>query len=119
MKNGLIGFLHFRCSAKYPIPGYRIQSLCVAESEKPCCNTKNGTCGNTAEHCKCSECTDFRDFKSAELLQWVTKNADCGIRNITTNEACNFFNKFKINLTFIGKVQILFLVRRKNYEKPP
>ena len=96
-----------RCSAKYPIPGYRVQSHCNPESDKPCCNTKDGTCGISEYHCNCTECTDFRDFKSAELLDWVTEDVDCRIRNITTEEACEFFNKHGIKLTFMGRSYFL------------
>ena len=92
-----------RCTGKYPIPGYRIQSLCNPESDKPCCNTKDGTCGISEYYCNCTECTDFRDFRSTELLDWVTEDVGCRIRNITTKEACEFFNKHGIKLTFIGK----------------
>lgn len=109
----LCTYEYFRCSGKYPIPGYRIQSLCDPESSKPCCNTNDGACGITDHYCKCPECTDFREFRSTELLEWVTENDGCQIRNITTKEACEFFNQYNIQLTFIGEIVLYNIYERR------
>ena len=35
---------------------------CNPGSADPCCNLNNGWCGNTAGHCTCTRCLDFRIF---------------------------------------------------------
>eukprot|EP00794_Sanderia_malayensis_P000217 gene217-832_t len=91
-----------RCGKGYPLPGYRIQSLCNPDGPAPCCDTKTGECGISERHCKCPECTDLRDFKSAELVDWLPVNEACALKNFTKNQACDFMNKNNIRLAFIG-----------------
>ena len=48
-----------RCGVSYPLPdGY--PSQCNPFGIYPCCNDKNGRCGNKPKHCTCKNCVDFR-----------------------------------------------------------
>ena len=52
-----------KCGSHYPLyDGSAAQ--CDPDGERPCCSDKSrGECGNTAEHCTCENCTDYRDME--------------------------------------------------------
>eukprot|EP00112_Aurelia_sp_Birch-Aquarium-sp1_P017216 Seg397.30 transcript_id=Seg397.30/GoldUCD/mRNA.D3Y31 product="Acetyl-CoA acetyltransferase" protein_id=Seg397.30/GoldUCD/D3Y31 len=99
-----------RCGKQYPIPGYRIQSLCDPDGENPCCNAGTGECGISVAHCNCSQCTDLREMKSADLMEWQTEKPECGIKNFSKNEVCDFLNKYNFKITFMGDSLIRHMI---------
>ena len=96
-------YFSLRCGKKYPIPGYRIQSLCDPDGENPCCNAGTGECGISTKHCNCSQCTDLREMNSADFMEWQTDKPECGIKNFSKNEVCDFLNKHNLKITFMGE----------------
>ena len=49
-----------RCGRFYPLPDGK-PTQCDPDGDKPCCDSKGyGECGNTAEHCSCRDCTDYK-----------------------------------------------------------
>ncbi|XP_019641419.1 PREDICTED: uncharacterized protein LOC109482960 [Branchiostoma belcheri] len=50
-----------RCGSSYPAPGAN-PGQCNPDSNHPCCSS-GGWCGNTAAHCTCSGCIDYRPKK--------------------------------------------------------
>ena len=52
-----------KCGDGYPLPNGSA-AQCDPEGENPCCSDGwDGECGNTAEHCSCSSCTDYKFVK--------------------------------------------------------
>ena len=53
--------VHFGPPTEYytPYPG-----MCDHRSWAPCCNKGSGYCGNTTDHCDCSNCIDYRKKQS-------------------------------------------------------
>jgi hypothetical protein len=50
----------WRCGPDFPLPGNGEPSKCDPESDSLCCSD-SGWCGNTPDHCDCSECVNYRD----------------------------------------------------------
>ena len=50
-----------KCGRSYPLPN-GTAAQCDPDGENPCCSS-NGQCGNTAEHCSCIGCTDYKFAK--------------------------------------------------------
>ena len=49
-----------RCGRNNPLPD-GTHGQCDPDGDKPCCSSRwDGECGNTAEHCKCKDCTDYK-----------------------------------------------------------
>ena len=52
-----------KCGEYYPLPD-ATPGQCDPDGDKPCCgDSRYGECGNTAEHCSCYGCTDFKLLK--------------------------------------------------------
>ena len=62
-----------RCGEMYLLPDGS-SSQCDPDGEVPCCNEKTGQCGNSAEHCFCANCTDYKYLKdwneSGGTMNW-------------------------------------------------
>ena len=51
---------HGRCGTFYLLPD-NTPATCDPDGENPCCDEIDfGNCGNTADHCNCEQCTDYR-----------------------------------------------------------
>ena len=68
------------CGSGYPLPN-GTAAQCNPDGENPCCNGRYGECGNTAEHCSCWDCTDYKFVKlwreSGGTLMW-RNDGKCG-----------------------------------------
>lgn len=42
-------------------------------------------------------------MKSADLMEWQTDKPECGIKNFSKNEVCDFLNKYNFKITFMGE----------------
>ena len=52
-----------KCGSKIPLPD-GTAAECDPDGNSPCCDDDwNGKCGNTAEHCSCKKCKDFKLLK--------------------------------------------------------
>ena len=51
-----------KCGIDYPLPDGNATE-CNPDGWYPCCSSSKGECGNTADHCTCVGCTDYRDVK--------------------------------------------------------
>ena len=63
-----------RCGGLYHLPDHT-PSQCDPDGDKPCCSHGwRGECGNTAKHCFCKDCTNYRFLKRWEesngTLKW-------------------------------------------------
>ena len=70
------------CGIKYLLPD-GTPSQCDPDGNKPCCsNIWYGDCGNTAEHCSCSDCTNYtriyRDWEESGGTQKWRSDGKCG-----------------------------------------
>ena len=67
------------CGKYYPLPD-GTPGQCDPDGDKPCCD-RVGNCGNTADHCSCRECTDYKFLKQWEesngTVKW-TSDGKCG-----------------------------------------
>ena len=52
-----------RCGSKYPLPDGTAAECDPDSTWSHCCNEENGECGETADHCTCRGCIDYRDVK--------------------------------------------------------
>ena len=52
-----------KCGSRYPLRNVTV-AQCDPDGENPCCSSgRSGECGNTAEYCSCSSCTDYKFAK--------------------------------------------------------
>ena len=69
-----------KCGYGYRLPNDSI-SECDPDGGNPCCNsTWDGVCGNTADHCSCDRCTDYKFVKKwneAGKMKW-RPDGKCG-----------------------------------------
>ena len=70
-----------KCGSKIPLPD-GTSAQCDPDGDSPCCDDDfYGTCGNTAEHCSCDRCKDFKFLKDWEesggTLKW-RRDGRCG-----------------------------------------
>ena len=70
-----------KCGSGYPLPN-GTAAQCDPDGENPCCSNRwIGQCGNTAEHCSCDGCTDYKFAKwwreSGGLQMW-RNDGRCG-----------------------------------------
>lgn len=92
-----------KCGENYPPVGKSVgKSICDGQSDKPCCNEKTQTCGNTQDDCTCESCTNFTKYLPAEISEWNVWNKECRIDNLDHTEACEFFNKHISEMVFVG-----------------
>ena len=73
-----------RCGRGYPLPEIS-PAECDPDGENPCCSDDwYGECGNTTEHCSCSDCIDYvfvREWReSGGKIQW-RNDSKCGSQN--------------------------------------
>ena len=61
-----------KCGENYLLPNGKVAE-CNPDGENPCCN-QYGVCGNTTEHCSCSECIHY-------FNKW-RKDGKCGKTNL-------------------------------------
>ena len=55
-----------KCGSYYPLPN-GTAAQCDPDGENPCCSNRwDGECGNTARHCSCRHCTDYKFEKFAK-----------------------------------------------------
>ena len=71
-----------KCGSKYPLPD-STPGQCDPDGNKPCCShNRFGECGNTAEHCTCSTCTNYtrlhRDWKESGSTEKWRHDGKCG-----------------------------------------
>ena len=71
-----------RCGSYYPLPD-GTPAQCDPDGDKPCCSSSwAGECGNTAEHCFCSSCTNYtrlyREWEESEGKQKWRNDGRCG-----------------------------------------
>ena len=72
-----------KCGSNNPLPD-GTAAQCDPDGDKPCCSDGwIGHCGNTAEHCSCSRCTNYtriyRDWKESGGTQKWRYDRKCGI----------------------------------------
>ena len=70
-----------KCGSQNPLPDGS-PAECDPDGENPCCSDDwNGRCGNTTEHCSCSDCVDYAFFKewreSGGKIKW-RNDGRCG-----------------------------------------
>ena len=73
-----------RCGRHYPLPD-GTPGQCDPDGDKPCCSSSYGLCGNTAEHCSCSACTNYtriyKDWEESGGTQKWRYDRRCGSLN--------------------------------------
>ena len=72
-----------RCGILYPLPDGS-PAQCDPDGKSTCCNDLWGECGDTANHCFCDNCTDYKFLKDFEEsggeLKW-RQDGKCGKNN--------------------------------------
>ena len=71
-----------KCGSDFPLPN-GAAAQCDPDGENPCCSNRywNGECGNTTEHCSCSDCTDYKfakEWRESGGTQMWKNDGKCG-----------------------------------------
>ena len=77
-----------KCGSGYPLPN-GTAAQCDPDGENPCCSNRwYGVCGNTAEHCSCRYCKDYkfeRWWRESGGTQKWRNDGKCGRYNLLPN----------------------------------
>ena len=73
-----------KCGGKYHLPNGRA-AQCDPDGENPCCSDWwDGKCGNTAEHCSCNDCIDYKllykEWRESGGTQMWRYDGKCGVK---------------------------------------